>query len=234
MSVLNRIKSIFKAKANTILNEVENPEEALNLSIYELKEKMKEIKKALLDVTTIKKKLERDLLNIVDKIKISNEQAELAIKAEREDLALAALEKKQNLVTQQEKLKLEIDKLDQKIKVISQNKKQLERRINELEIKKRELIAINKAADAQIIVSEIISGISDDITEITERIERAENKIIEKTAKINAIEELVENDSLNDFNKIDKIDKELTEIQRKNKVKEELEALKTKMETEES
>lgn len=31
ISILNRIKSILQAKANTVLNEIENPEEALEI-----------------------------------------------------------------------------------------------------------------------------------------------------------------------------------------------------------
>ncbi|MDW7667919.1 MAG: PspA/IM30 family protein [Bacillota bacterium] len=58
MSIFKRLKSVFIAKANTVLNEIENPEEALQLSLVEMKEKIKDVKKVLLEVTTIKKRLE--------------------------------------------------------------------------------------------------------------------------------------------------------------------------------
>lgn len=228
MSILSRLKSVFKAKANTVLNEIENPEEALELSLVEMKEKIKDIKKALLEVTTIKKKLEGELESIKDKIKLATEQAELALKADREDLAQAALEKKQDLATQEERTTLEIDKLQEKIKVITDSKEQLAKRVNELENKKKELIAINKAADAQLNVKEIMTGISSDITDITDRIERAENKIADKDARISAMDELVETGGLDEIEQTDKIGKELKDIQRQSKIKEELESLKQK------
>lgn len=228
MSILNRIKSIFKAKANTVLNEIENPEEALELSVVEMRQKMTEVKKALLEVTTVKKGLEGELTGIKDKIKLVQNQAELAIKAERDDLAQAALEKKQDLITQEKRTALEIEKLQEKVTVITQSKEQLEKRVSELENKKEELIAINKAADAQLVVKEIMIGVSSDFSDIVDRIDRAENKINEKNARISAMDELVETGGLDDLDKTDKIDKELKAIQRQSKIKEELEALKLK------
>ncbi len=228
MSILKRLKSVFNAKANTVLNEIENPEEALQLSLVEMKEKIKDVKKALLEVTTIKKRLEGELERIKDKIKLANEQAELAIKADREDLAKAALEKKQDLILKEEKTTLKIENLQEKIKVITESKEQLVKRVNELESKKKELIATNKAADAQLDVKEIMTGVSDDITDITDRIERAENKIAEKSARISAMDELVETGGLDTLGNTDKIDKELKSIQRQSKIKEELKALKEK------
>lgn len=229
MSILNRIKSILQAKANTVLNEIENPEEALELSLIELRQKINGIKKALIEVTTIKKRLEGELASIKDRIKLTQDQAELAIKAEREDLAQAALIKKQDLIAQEERTSLEIEKLQEKVKVITESKEQLAIRADELENKKKELIAINKAADAQLTVKEIMTGVSDDIIDITDRIERAENKIAEKNAKLSAMDELVEMGGLAELGQTDKIDKELKSIQRQSKIKEELEALKLKM-----
>ncbi|MBV7275854.1 PspA/IM30 family protein [Clostridium sp. PL3] len=228
MSILSRIKSILTAKANAVLTEIENPEEALELSVVEMRQKITEVKKTLVEVTTVKKRLEGELASIKDKIKLAQEQAELAIKAGRDDLAQAALEKKQDLIAQEERTLLEVEKLQEKVAVITQSKEQLEKRVSGLENKNEELIAINKAADAQLVVKEIMTGVSSDITDITERIERAENKIAEKSARISAMDELIEVGSLDDLGKTDKIDRELKAIQRQSKIKEELEALKLK------
>jgi phage shock protein A len=228
MNILNRIKSILTAKANAVLTEIENPEEALELSVVEMRQKITEVKKALLEVTTVKKRLEGELVGIKDKIKLTQEQAELAIKADRDDLAQAALEKKQDLSAQEERTALEVGKLQEKVIVITQSKEQLEKKVSDMENKKEELVAINKAADAQLVVKEIMTGVSSDITDITERIERAENKIAEKSAKISAMDELIEMGGLDDLGKTGKIDRELKSIQRQSKIKEELEALKLK------
>ncbi|MDF2883232.1 MAG: phage shock protein PspA [Clostridiaceae bacterium] len=129
MGILNRIKSILSAKANVVLNEMENSEETLELSVVEMRQKITEIKK-----------------------------------------------------------------------------------VSELENKKEELIAVNKAADAQLVVKEIMIWVSSDITDITDRIERAENKIAERSARISTMDELVEMGELDGMGKTDKIDKELKAI----------------------
>lgn len=229
MSILGRIKSIINAKANTILDDMENPEEALELSLVEMRQKINDVKKALIEVTTIKKELEAELAETKDKIKLAQDQVELAIKANRDDLAQAALEKKQNLTSVEEKTALEIEKLQEKVKVITESKVQLEKRLDELGNRKKELVAINKAADAQLAVKEIVTGISSDITDITDRIERAENKIAEKNARISAIDELIETGGLDGIGSTDKVEMELKAIQRKSKIKEEMEALKLRM-----
>lgn len=63
MGIAERVKSIFKAKANSILNEVEDPEEALQLSPEEMREQATKIIKSLVEVATVKKRLESDLFD---------------------------------------------------------------------------------------------------------------------------------------------------------------------------
>lgn len=233
MSILNRLRSIFMAKANTILNEIEDPEEAIEISLVEMRGQLKEVKKALLEVTTIKKRLEGDLKDINIKIDLAQEQAKLSILANREDLAKVALENKEKESEQKGKLTIEIENLDEKIKVINENKQQLEKRITEMETKKQELFSINKAADAQLAVKEIMTGMSIDMNSINERLERAEDKIIQKNAKLAAMDELMEMGGLDTLDETKTIENELKTIHREDKIRKELEALKLKNQEEE-
>lgn len=229
MGILVRLKSIFNVKTNALLDEIEDPEEALEFSLKEMREQIRKIKKSLLEVTTIKKRLESELDNIKGKVKLTDEQAELSIALGREDLAKSALEKKQDLLEQEKKITLDIEHIQEKLRVIRNNKEQLETSIKQLETKKEELIAMNRAADAQITVKEIITGISKDITEINERITRAENKIREKNAKVSAMNELIELENLDRLDELDDLEKELKKVQREEKIKQELENLKLKL-----
>ncbi|WP_130806090.1 PspA/IM30 family protein [Senegalia massiliensis] len=228
MNILNRLRSIFMARTNKVLNKMENPDEALNLSLLELKEKVREIKKALLEVTTIKKSLESEVLELKDKVKLSEEQAELSIKANREDLAEKALENKHVLNEKLENKSVEIENLKEKIIIIKENKEKIQQKINDLEYKKDELKAIDKAADAELMVKEALTGVFEDISDITDRIERAESKIKNKTNKIAAIDELEQSDSLDNIDENEKIQNELDKISKESRIKEELEAIKLK------
>lgn len=229
MGILTRLKTIFNAKANALLDEIEDPEEALEFSLKEMREQIRKIKKSLLEVTTIKKRLESELDSIKGKIKLTDEQAELSIALGREDLAKVALEKKQDLLEQEKKITLDIEHIQEKLRVIRSNKEQLETRIKQLENKKEELIAMNRAADAQITVKEIITGISKDITDINERITRAENKIREKNAKVSAMNELIELENFDRLDELDDLEEELKKVQRDERIKQELENLKLRL-----
>jgi phage shock protein A len=126
-------------------------------------------------------------------------------------------------------LKTKIEKIENKIEVIKSNKKTLAEQIKKLETKREELTFINKSADAQLEVKEIITGASSDITDLNEQIKRAEEKIQKKEAKLSAIDELVaDGELINDFNSEDDIEKSLNQIQRDSKIEEELANLRSK------
>lgn len=228
MGLVDRVKSIFRAKANSILNELEDPEEALELSLEELREQLNKINKSLIEVTTVKKRLESNLSDIRNKIRLAQEQADLSITSNREDLAQAALAKKMDLTEQEERISKELKQLEEKIKMIAANKEKLQRHIYDLQNKKEELIVMNRAADAQIMVKEAIAGVSSDILNINQRIARAQEKIKEKNNRVAAMDELIEINALDVLYETDPIQEELYKIQKEERIKQELEQLKKK------
>jgi len=229
MKIFKRMKKVFEAKISKFVNEVEDPEELLDISLQEMKEHLQQVQKSLLELTTIKKGLEKDLEDVKDKAELAQRQAQTAMDIEKEKLARAALEKKADLNDKITILKTEIEKIKNKIEVIKSNKKTLAEQIKKLETKREELTFINKSADAQLEVKEIITGASSDITDLNGQIERAEEKIRKKEAKLSAIDELVADGELvNDLNAKDDIDKSLNQIQRDSKIEEELANLRSK------
>jgi len=229
MKIFNRMKTVFQAKMSKFLDEVEDPEELLDISLKEMKEHLQQVKKSLLELTTMKKSLEKDLEDTEDKAELAQQQAQTAMDMEKEDLARAALEKKAGLGDRITTLKSEIEKLENKISAIKSNKKTLAGQIKELEVKREELAVINKSADAQLAVKEIITGASSDITDLNEQIKRAEEKVRKKEAKVSAIDELVADGELsNNLDSQDNIEKSLYEIQRKAEIEEELAKLKSR------
>ncbi|TDW00927.1 phage shock protein A (PspA) family protein [Halanaerobium saccharolyticum] len=229
MKIFKRMKKVFEAKMSKFVDEVEDPEELLDISLQEMKEHLQQVQKSLLELTTIKKGLEKDLDDVKDKVELAQEQAQTAMDIEKEELARAALEKKADLNDKKTILKTKIEKIENKIEVIKSNKKTLAEQIKKLETKKEELTFLNKSADAQLEVKEIITGASSDITDLNEQIKRAEEKIQKKEAKLSAIDELVaDGELINDFNSEDDIEKSLNQIERDSKIEEELANLRSK------
>ena len=129
MKIFKRMKKVFEAKMSKFVDEVEDPEELLDISLQEMKEHLQQVQNSLLELTTIKKGLEKDLDDVKDKAELAREQAQTAIDIEKEKLARAALEKKADLNERITILKTEIEKIESKIEVIKSNKNTLTEQI---------------------------------------------------------------------------------------------------------
>lgn len=126
MSLVKRISNIFKAKANDIVEKMEDPEDTLNYSLVEMRENLSKIKKSMLDVATLKKKLENELSDINIKISEYEKNAELALESGREDLAKASIQNKNDLIEKKTNLESQIKSIEEQLKNIEKSKEQME------------------------------------------------------------------------------------------------------------
>ncbi|MFU0781684.1 MAG: hypothetical protein ACFWT2_00980 [Thermoanaerobacterium thermosaccharolyticum] len=126
MSLVKRISNIFKAKANDIVEKMEDPEDTLNYSLVEMRENLSKIKKSMLEVATLKKKLENELSDINIKISEYEKNAELALESGREDLAKASIQNKNDLIEKKTNLEAQIKSIEEQLKNIEKSKEQME------------------------------------------------------------------------------------------------------------
>ncbi|MDK2806274.1 MAG: phage shock protein [Thermoanaerobacterium sp.] len=230
MSLVKRISNIFKAKANDIVEKMEDPEDTLNYSLVEMRENLSKIKKSMLDVATLKKKLENELSDINIKISEYEKNAELALESGREDLAKASIQNKNDLIEKKTNLESQIKSIEEQLKNIEKSKEQMEDNLIKLQSKKEELITMKKVSDAQVMIKETLTGIANDTTDLGERIRNAEEKIKEKYAKSQAIDYMVDAGMLdNILDDKDNVEKELKEIEKQKRAEEEFEELKKRV-----
>ncbi|MGF7398565.1 PspA/IM30 family protein [Thermoanaerobacterium thermosaccharolyticum] len=230
MSLVKRISNIFKAKANDIVEKMEDPEDTLNYSLVEMRENLSKIKKSMLEVATLKKKLENELSDINIKISEYEKNAELALESGREDLAKASIQNKNDLIEKKTNLESQIKSIEEQLKNIEKSKEQMEDNLIKLQSKKEELITMKKVSDAQIMIKETLTGIANDTTDLGERIKNAEEKIKEKYAKSQAIDYMVDEGMLdNILDDGDNVEKELKEIEKQKRAEEEFEELKKRV-----
>ncbi|MGF7430932.1 PspA/IM30 family protein [Thermoanaerobacterium thermosaccharolyticum] len=230
MSLVKRISNIFKAKANDIVEKMEDPEDTLNYSLVEMRENLSKIKKSMLDVATLKKKLENELSDINIKISEYEKNAELALESGREDLAKASIQNKNDLIEKKTNLESQIKSIEEQLKNIEKSKEQMEDNLIKLQSKKEELITMKKVSDAQVMIKETLTGIANDTTDLGERIKNAEEKIKEKYAKSQAIDYMVDEGMLdNILDDGDNVEKELKEIEKQKRAEEEFEELKKRV-----
>lgn len=231
MSILSRLKVTFQARANQVAEQFEDPKASLDYSLEKLEESYGKISRSLVDVSAAKKRLEiqRDQFNAA--AQKYHEQAQEAVKATREDLARAALERKQDAEARKVELFTNIASLERQLVNLKQSQANLERKISTFRSKKEELKAIYDSSKAQLRVREAVSGISEDLADVGNTIQRAEARIQEMQSRSDAIESLIAEGVLSDALEPDRddIDRELARVGREQAVASELARLKAEV-----
>lgn len=227
MGLFNRMSTVIKAKMNKIADKMEDPRETLDYSYEKQLELLQNVKRGVAEVTTSKKRLELQKAKLQQSIDKLDQQAKDAVKADREDLARLALERKAALVTQVQGLDQQIAELDQEQQKLVAAEKRLSTKVEIFRTKKETIKAQYSSAEAQVKINESISGISEEMADVGLAMERAENKTEQMKARSAALDELIEQGTLEDVTgRQDDIDRELSKLSSQSSVDAELAKLK--------
>jgi phage shock protein A len=228
MGLLSRLRAIFQAKANQVVDQMEDPKASLDYSLVKLEESRRQIGRSLVEVSAAKTRLEHQQDELVAAAQKYAGQAKAAVEAGRDDLARTALERKQEAQARQAELETNVANLERQAETLKQSQANLERKIALFRSKKEELKAIYDSSKAQLRVQEAVSGVSEDLADVGNTIQRAETRIREMQSRADAIESLVAEGVLSDAlaPEADDIDRELARIGRGQAVEQELARLK--------
>jgi len=227
MGLLNRMAAIIAAKMNKLIGAAEDPRETLDYSYEKQLELLQNVKRGVAEVATSKKRLELQKANLIQNSEKLEAQAREAVRANREDLAKLALERKNLLSSQITGLDKEIATLAAEQEKLIEAEKRLSTKIEVFRSKKETIKAQYSAAEAQVKISESVSGISEEMADVGMSIERAENKTQEMKARASALDELLDKGVLVDFSSSgDDIDRELAKISQTAGVESELARIK--------
>ncbi|HSA38006.1 MAG TPA: PspA/IM30 family protein [Methanoregula sp.] len=223
MGLLNRMGTIIKAKMSKLLGAAEDPRETLDYSYEKQLDLLQNVKRGVAEVATAKKRLQLQREKLLQSIQKLDGQAQEAAKANREDLARVALERKSAIFSQVEGLDSEITGLEAEQAKLVAAEQRLSTKIEVFRTRKETIKAQYSAAEAQVKISESLSGISEEMADIGTSVERAENKTDEMKARSAALDELIEQGTLVDITRSgDDIDRELARIGQKGSVDSEL------------
>jgi phage shock protein A len=230
MSILGRMAEIFQAKTHALLNALEDPSETLELSYEKMITGLQETKRHLADVVAEQKSLERQMDAAQQEMSRAGDDARTALQAGREDLAKASLGHKQAALQKFDTLKQAHDAVaSQATKLIAYQKK-LEDRIEQFRTQKEVMKSSYAAAQAQVKVSESLTGIGTDLGNVGNAMRRAGDKVQGMQAKADAMEGLIEQGVLTDpLDNRSSTEKELTALRASSAVDAELEKLKAEM-----
>ena len=120
-----RLSTVVKSKVSKQLDRAENPSETLDYAYQRQVENLQNVKKGIADIVTAKKRLALQQQQLGEQGAKLDAQAREAMSAGREDLARAALERKQLAVQEAGSLDQQIAQLESEQEKLIESEKQL-------------------------------------------------------------------------------------------------------------
>src|SRR5919108_1075310 len=222
-----RMSTVIKAKISKLLDRAEDPAETLDYSYQKQLELLQNVKKGLADVVTSKKRMQLQAKTLEQSVVKLDTQARQAVGAGREDLARAALERKQVIQQQLQGLDQQLEQLQGQQDKLVASEKQLSAKVEAFRSQKEVIKAQYSAAEAQVRIGESATGIGEQMADTGLAIQRAKDKTEQMQARAAAVDELVAAGTLEDYTTSGtELDRELAQIQAGNQVEAELARLK--------
>ena len=230
MGMLSRMSTIVKSKMNRIIDNAEDPRETLDYSYEKQLEMLRNVKRGVVEMVAAKRLIQQQADKVRDNIARLERQAEQALDADREDLALMALERKSTSLLELEGLDGQIAGMEVEQEKLTQAEQRLSAKVAAFRSKKEVIKAQYTAAQAQVRIGSALSGISEEMGDVGLAVQRAETKTDSMRAKASAIDELAEAGVLDDFagGSKDDITRELEKMSVSSSASTELEALKAR------
>ena len=189
-SIFRKAADLIEAKVNKFLNSAENPNEELDLSYDKMLSSLQETKRHIADVVTEQKLLESQLHDATAAGQKAEDDARMALQANREDLARAALAEKQAAMQKVHSLQDARDHIAAQAQKLIDYEKKLQDRIDQFRTQKEVMKSQYEAAKAEVQVNESMSGIGNKLGDVGEMLQRAQDKTHQMQAHAEADESL--------------------------------------------
>jgi phage shock protein A len=189
MGILSRMKTVFKSEVNAALDKVEDTERMLSQTVIDMQQQLVKAKQQVAVAIADEKRLERQYKDNQAQVESWMEKARLAVQKGNDELAKAALERKNEYegLTAEYKNQLEAQKASvEKLKV---SLRDLERKIDEARRQKDLLVARSKRAKAQKQIHQTMAGMAAN-TGAFDTFERMKRKVDEEEARAEAAVEM--------------------------------------------
>ena len=226
--MIARWRAAFSARASESVDAFEDPHASLEYSLGKLESNRRELGRAIVEVAAARLNLIEQRDQAAHKARSYREQAELALKSDREDLARGILERKGDLDKRLDEMEIDLTNLDHQLEIMKQNQLTLERKMDLFHARKEELKSMYESSKAQLRMREALSGVSNDLADAGNTIQRIERRISTMRARSEAINQLVSEGVLKDVleSGSDDIDRQLSLLKRSQAVESELSRLK--------
>src|SRR5439155_24805313 len=120
-----RMSTVVKAKVSKLLDRAEDPAETLDYSYQKQTEQLQNVKKGIAGEVTAKKRLQMQESSLQQSVVKLDTQARQALAGGHEDLARAALERKNVAQTELQSLDTQVTELEQQQEKLTESEKKL-------------------------------------------------------------------------------------------------------------
>jgi phage shock protein A len=228
-----RMSTVVKAKISKLLDRAEDPSETLEYSYQKQIELLQNVKKGIADVVTSKKRLQLQEEKFQQQIVKLDGQARQALAAGNEELARAALERKNVAQTELQSLDSQIAQLEQQQEQMTASEQKLRAKIEQFRSKKEVVKAQYSAAEAQVRISEAATGMGEEMADVGLAMQRALDKTENMKARADAVQELEASGTFEDMTALgsgeDDIDRQLKALSSTSEVDSDLAKLKAEL-----
>jgi phage shock protein A len=225
-----RMSTVVKAKVSKLLDRAEDPAETLDYSYQKQVEQLQNVKKGIADVVTAKKRLQMQESTLQQSVVKLDTQARQAVAAGKEDLARAALERKNVAQTELQGLDTQVAELEDQQQKLTDSEQKLRAKIEAFRTKKEVIKAQYSAAEAQVRISEAATGVGEQMADVGLAMQRAVDKTENMRARADAVSELEAAGTFDDVTQLgggeDDIDRQLKQLSSQPAVDDELEKMK--------
>jgi len=227
MSIFGRVADLFQAKTHKLLSALEDPNETLDLSYEKMITGLQETKRHLADVVAQQHSLERQIGTVDKEIAQTASDARMAVSSGRDDLARAALVHKQDAIHKREVLEHALAAIAPQVDKLVGYEQKLAARIEQFRTEKEVMKTTFTAAQAQVKVTQSLTGIGDNMSGVGDAMRRAQDKVMGMRDKADAMDGLIESGVLVDplDNRTD-TQRQLAALRATNAVEDELAMLK--------
>ncbi|MGL4570850.1 MAG: PspA/IM30 family protein [Clostridium sp.] len=159
MGVFNRISNMFKSKANSALDNIENPIELLDQKVRDMEESLNKAKISSAQIFGNLKNTQKEMDRSKDASKDYDDKVRLAMSKGNEDLAKKALQLKLDEDKKFETLKKSYEEQSVKAKALKENLVKLQEEIDKTRSYRDEAAARLNNANASKQINEIMANV---------------------------------------------------------------------------
>lgn len=227
MSIFGRVADLFQAKTHKLLSDLEDPNETLDLSYEKMIVGLQDTKRHLADVVAQQQSLHRQIGKVDAEVAEAEGDARLAVGAGRDDLARAALVHKQDALQKRKVLDDALAAITPQVQKLVAYERKLADRIEMFRTEKEVMKTTYTAAQAQVRVTESLTGLGGHLGGTSDALRRANAKVENMRDKADAMGGLLEAGVLTDqFDDRSSTKRELDALKATSAVDDELAKLK--------